>query len=109
MVIHGTKDGSGPIKAITLAEMQAMDAGYKWTSDDGETSPFRGQSITGPTLNEISTSFPDILMIIEIKQEEPFIVTDFYQRLRDFDPADKVLVGSSDTDTRENFLRPISR
>jgi glycerophosphoryl diester phosphodiesterase len=97
--VERTTNGSGPIRSYTLAELKQLDAGYKWTDDDGATYPYRGQGITVPTLEEIFTAFPDIPMNIEIKQAEPANVAEFCQMLRDFDREERVLVGSFDPDT----------
>ncbi|MXO91316.1 glycerophosphodiester phosphodiesterase family protein [Pontixanthobacter aquaemixtae] len=35
-------DGTGPVREATLAELQALDAGYGYTADDGKTFPLRG-------------------------------------------------------------------
>jgi glycerophosphoryl diester phosphodiesterase len=72
----------------------ALDAGYYWTNDDGQSYPFRGQGITIPTLEEVFTTFPQTPMVIEVKQQEPAIVRPFCQMLRDYDMADKVLMGT---------------
>lgn len=101
--VDRTTDGSGPIHGFTLAELQELDAGYTWTSDDGETFPFRGQGITVPTLEQIFRAFPDMFMNIEIKQVEPSIVADFCQMLRDYGRTDKVLVGSFDAEALKDF------
>ena len=97
--VERTTNGSGPIHSFTLAELKQLDAGYNWTDDDGATYPYRGQGVTVPTLEEIFSAFPDILMNIEIKQAEPALVADFCQMLREFGREDKVLVGSFDDDT----------
>lgn len=106
--VDRTTDGSGPIHGFTLAELQKLDAGYYWTSDDGQTYPYRGQGITVPTLEEIFTAFPEMLMNIEIKQVEPPIVTDFCQMLREYGRTDKVLVGSFDAATLKDFRKACS-
>ena len=50
VVIHDervdrTTDGSGPVSAKTLAELQELDAGYGFTKDDGQTHPWRGRGL----------------------------------------------------------------
>lgn len=92
--VDRTTDGSGAVSEMTLAEVQALDAGYYWTDDDGQSYPFRGQGITIPTLEEVFTTFPQTPMVIEVKQQEPAIVRPFCQMLRDYDMADKVLMGT---------------
>ena len=101
--VDRTTNGSGPIHSFTLQELKGLDAGYDWSSDDGQTFPYRGQGITVPTLEEVVTAFPDVPMNIEIKQEEPSMVASFCQSIRDHDLADQVLVASFHEETMDEF------
>jgi glycerophosphoryl diester phosphodiesterase len=101
--VDRTTDGTGAISQMTLADIQALDAGYDWTEDDGQTFPYRGQGIGVPTLEEIFTAFPDMLMNIEIKQTDPVMVEPFCQLIRDYGMEDKVLAASFDDDTVRAF------
>jgi glycerophosphoryl diester phosphodiesterase len=104
-MVDRTTDGSGPIHGHTLAELVALDAGYNWTADEGETFPFRGQGIKLATLEELFERFPGRRMNIEIKQAEPPIVVPFCDMLRDFGREQDVLVGSFDAQTVKEFRR----
>jgi glycerophosphoryl diester phosphodiesterase len=50
--------------------MKALDAGYKFTNDEGVTFPYRGQGITISTLGEVLQAIPDHRFMIEIKGGE---------------------------------------
>ena len=39
--VDRTTDGSGAIQEYALADLQALDAGYHWTDDEGVTYPYR--------------------------------------------------------------------
>ncbi len=65
-----TTDGSGPISALTLKQVKKLDAGYKFTSDEGETFPFRGKKVTVPTLREVAKRFRKVPFNIEVKENE---------------------------------------
>ena len=65
--VDRTTDGTGLIEELTLAEIQQLDAAYKWTNDEGQTFPFRGQGIQVPTLNGLFEKYPDMRYLIEIK------------------------------------------
>lgn len=72
VVIHDptldrTTDGSGRVELLTLAEMQRVDAGARFTPDRGTTWPYRGRSITIPTLDEVLRAFPATPLLVEIK------------------------------------------
>jgi glycerophosphoryl diester phosphodiesterase len=101
--VDRTTNGSGPIHSFTLEELKGLDAGYDWSSDDGQTFPYRSQGITVPTLEEVFTTFPDIPLNIEIKQEEPSMVAPFCQLLREHDLGDHVLVASFHEGTIDEF------
>ena len=101
--VDRTTNGSGPVHSFTLEELKGLDAGYDWSSDDGQTFPYRGQGITVPTLEEVVTAFPDVPMNIEIKQEEPSMVAPFCQLIRDHDLGDHVLVASFHEETIDEF------
>jgi len=101
--VDGTTNGTGPIHSFTLAELKELDAGYNWTSDDGQTYPYRGQGITVPTMEEVFAAFPGMPMNIEIKQAEPSMVPTFCQLIRDYGRTDQVLVASFHEETMAEF------
>jgi len=73
MVIHDhtvdrTTDGSGAVASLTLAQLQSLDAGYRWTEDSGKTQPHRGRGLTIPTLEAVLSRF-ERRLLIEIKED----------------------------------------
>ena len=92
--VERTTDGSGAVHDFTLAELKALDAGYRWTPDGGQAYPYRGQGITVPALEELFIAFPEMAMNIEIKQAEPSIAADLCRLIREYDMSDQVLVSS---------------
>ncbi len=62
------------IRDMTWAELQTADAGYLFTTDGGETFPFRGRAIRVPRLIDVLGSFLGVNYVIEIKQTEPSVV-----------------------------------
>jgi len=76
VVIHDatldrTTDGTGPVAERSLAELQRLDAGYRFTSDGGATYPWRGRGVRIPTLEAVYREFPDRPVNIELKAERP--------------------------------------
>lgn len=67
-LVDRTTDRTGRIDQLTYAEIQRLDAGYRFTPDQGVTFPWRGQGITVPTLGQIYAEFPDRPVNIEIKR-----------------------------------------
>jgi glycerophosphoryl diester phosphodiesterase len=72
VVIHDatlerTTDGAGAVAAHTLAEIQQLDAGYRFSPDGGRSFPFRGREVRVPTLLEVLRAFPGVRVNAEIK------------------------------------------
>jgi glycerophosphoryl diester phosphodiesterase len=64
-------EGSGRTRDHTLSELQALDIGYGYTADGGETFPFRGEGVgLLPSLTEVLERFPDRRFLIDIKSNE---------------------------------------
>jgi glycerophosphoryl diester phosphodiesterase len=95
-------DGSGMINDYFFNELRGLDAGYWFTTDDGETYPYRGYSFNGvdhlqiPTLEEV---FSDNVinkspMILEIKQQQPSIVDGVLDFIDEYEMEDRVIIGS---------------
>lgn len=101
--VDRTTDGTGEIEAMTLEELQKLDAGYDWTPDDGLTFPFRGQGIRIPTLEEVFTAFPEMRMTIEIKKTTASMAKPFCDMIREFNMQDKVLVASFHDERMKEF------
>jgi glycerophosphoryl diester phosphodiesterase len=109
VVIHDdtvdrTTDGTGRVKDLTLAQLQALDAGYRF-SPYGAHHPYRGKGVTIPTLREILEAFPGARLNIEIKQAEPPIEEALVSLIREMDAADRVLVASVHDGVLQRFRR----
>ena len=92
--VDRTTNGTGLVEEMTLAEIKELDAGYRWTDDDGETYPYRGQGITIPTLEEIFQTFPDYPVNIEIKKTEGSIAEPLCEIIYEYDMQNKILIAS---------------
>jgi glycerophosphoryl diester phosphodiesterase len=73
VVIHDetvdrTTDGSGPVAALTLAELKGLDAGYRFSPDGGRTFPFRGRGVVVPTIEEVLAALPQMRLTVEVKE-----------------------------------------
>jgi len=98
-------DGSGPVHALTLAELKRLDAGYRFSPNGGQTFPFRGKGITVPTLAEVTQAFPDIYLNLEIKQKEPSLIETLITFIEEQDAHDRVLVSSFHDRVLKEFRR----
>ena len=61
---------AGIIREMTYAELAAADAGRMFTLD-GATFPFRDKGLRIPRLRDVLAAFPQLRMIIEVKQVAP--------------------------------------
>jgi len=111
--VHETKDGvivvmhdatvddttncSGYIKDMTFAEILECDAGYHFDPNNDETYPYRGMGLVVPSLEEVLDRYPDTAVNIEIKQNEPSIVDNLVDLVREYEFEDK-MVGASFSD-----------
>lgn len=93
-IVDTTTNGRGLIRDLRLAEIKALDAGYTWTADGGQSFPFRGQGVAIPTLEEVIQAFPHVRLNIDIKPEDPQVVHLFVGMLRDHSLLGQVTVGS---------------
>lgn len=101
--IDRTTNGQGNVKDLTLENLKRLDAGYKFTTDGGQTFPFRGKGITIPTLEEILAAFPSMTFNIEPKQQTPSITKPLCAILREKNATGNVIVGSFRQEVLDEF------
>ena len=109
VVIHDatlgrTTDGEGPVAAQALAELRTLDAGSKFTSDSGRTYPYRGQGAQIPTLGEVLWAFPQVPLLIEIK--EPEVQEAVRRVLQQDDAVERCVVASEHQEALVAFDEP---
>jgi glycerophosphoryl diester phosphodiesterase len=63
-----TTERTGPLAAITLAELRLVDAGWRFTPDAGRTHPYRGGEARVPTLGEVLWACPRLNLLVEVKE-----------------------------------------
>ena len=98
-------NGTGRIRDFTLADLQKLDAGYRFTPDGGATYPFRGRGIHIPTLEEVFKSFPQARVNIEIKEGDQPIAQPLADLIRSMGMTKRVLVVSVYSDALEAFRK----
>lgn len=72
VVIHDarvdrTTNGTGNVADMTLEQLQALDAGYRFTMDGGMTFPQRGKGLRIPTIEEVFAALPGMRITVESK------------------------------------------
>ncbi len=81
------------IAEMTYAELAAADAGRMFTLD-GATFPFRDKGIKVPRLAEVLAAFPNLRMIVEVKQIAPSVIAAMFDVLDSAGMRRNVLVAS---------------
>ncbi len=111
IVIHDsrvdrTTNGRGAIAEMTLDEIKDLDAAYWWPYHSrkdlekrdvpvNQDFPWRGQGLEQLTFAELLAAHPQVPMIVEIKSGGSSAALAVYERLKDFDRLDNVLVVSA--------------
>lgn len=85
---------AGTIEARTLAEVQALDAGFAFTPDEGRTFPWRGRGVRVPTLAEALARHPALRFNVDAKGEEPALAEALVAVVRAAGAVERVCLGS---------------
>lgn len=102
--LQRTTDATGKVLDRTLAELREVDAGHRFEIEGD--FPHRGTGVHIPTLEEVITTFPDVVVTVDLKAPdlEPLLV-EFCER---HDAWDRLIVGSF-IDTRTWRVRKLTQ
>jgi glycerophosphoryl diester phosphodiesterase len=103
--VDRTTDGSGLVRETTLAELQSLDAGYRFTPDGGATFPYRGKGVRVPELREVLRWFPDLAVNLDIKEAQPGVEEAVLRVIEGVGAEDRTLVVSEHTPVIGRFRR----
>ncbi|MBI1810144.1 MAG: glycerophosphodiester phosphodiesterase [Gemmatimonadetes bacterium] len=92
--VDRTSDGRGEVRAKSLAELSALDFGYRFTRDGGATYPWRGRGIRIVTLEDVLETFPFERFVLEVKSPEASAET--LRLLARHNARQRCIVGSFD-------------
>ena len=96
--VIATTNGWLPVRCYRLADLQKLDAAYKWNPNGLPKPPHRGEGIIVPTFRQVLEQFRDMRMNIEIKGWHPLdakrIAKKFCDLLVEFGMTRRVLVAS---------------
>ena len=97
VVIHDhtldrTTDRSGPVAGLTAAELERVDAGYRFEIDGEHV--YRGQGIGIPRLEDVLGAHRHARVIIEMKGGQPELARAVGHAIRKADAAWRTCVGS---------------
>ncbi len=82
------------IKDLTFKELRAIDVGAAFSSDGGNTFPFRGKGFVVATLDEFLKRFKDRRANIEVKDGTPATARLVLDMLKKYRAEDRVLLAS---------------
>jgi glycerophosphoryl diester phosphodiesterase len=94
--LERTTNGQGEVRQWKLKELKTLDAGYRFTLDDGVTYPYKDQMIEIPTLEEFFSAFPGVRATIEIKQVGAGFAKKLFATIRKFDREGWVLLSTAE-------------
>jgi glycerophosphoryl diester phosphodiesterase len=95
-VLDRTTDAAGPIRERSFAELEAIDAGFRFTPDGGRTFPFRGTRLRIPRLTEVLAAYPRARVNLEVKQADPPIGEEVVRIIRRAHAESRVLLAAED-------------
>lgn len=70
-VVDRVTEARGAVADFTLADLQQLDAGHRFSPDGGRTFPFRDRGIRIPSFEEALRAFPGARFNVEIKSDRP--------------------------------------
>jgi glycerophosphoryl diester phosphodiesterase len=100
--VDRTTDGQGRVAELTLAELQALDAGYRFENDAGRF-PFRSTGLNVPTFTKVLRQFSDIRFNVEMKDFTPRQARTLCTVLEEHGAGDRVLVSAFPRDSMAAF------
>ncbi len=106
-LVDRTTEGRGPIVEKNLAELQALDAGFRFAPGESGETPRRGQGVRIPSLEQVFAAFPEARFNIEIKAPDPRLV----ERTLDLAKgrADRTLLAAANPAIMENLRATVRR
>lgn len=95
--VDRTTDGSGPVRGMTLAELQSLDAGYRFVDVQGRHS-WRGRGAVVPEFGELLEALPDTRLNVECKCDR--VAGPLVELIRAHGATHRVLVAAADEPNR---------
>jgi glycerophosphoryl diester phosphodiesterase len=90
--VDRTTDGLGEVQSFTLAEVQKLDAGYRWSIDG--TYPYRGKGHIIPTLDDVLTEYPSARFNIDLKENSDALIRAVSSLIDKHSAHDRVMIAS---------------
>jgi glycerophosphoryl diester phosphodiesterase len=101
--LERTTNGTGRIADLRLADVKVLDAGARWSPDNGKNHPLRGRSLRVPTLEEVFKTFPHTRMNLEIKDARRPAVESLCDLVQRHGMAEHIMVACFDAGVLKQF------
>lgn len=108
VVIHDatvdrTTGGRGAVADMSLSQIKSLDAGFRWSKDNGNSQPLRAGAIRVPTLLEVFQTFPRFRMNIEIKDPRPAVAASLCRLIQKEHMTPYAMVACFDSKVLDRF------
>ena len=103
--VNRTTDGEGRIGTLTFAEVERLDAGFRFTPDDGRTFPFRGTGVRIPRLVEVLERFADARINLEVKSDLPAVAEEVVRIVRRTGATERMLLAAGEDGVLEHIRK----
>jgi glycerophosphoryl diester phosphodiesterase len=100
-------EARGVIAELSLAELQALDAGHRFSPDGGRSHPYRGRGIRIPTLREVFGALPGVRLNLEVKQNDARLIRGVVRAVAECKRAELTLLAAAEDDTLTAIRREI--
>lgn len=87
--LQRTTNGHGLFSNLTAAEIAGLDAGFNHQRRG--SFQFRGSGVTVPTFEELATSFPEVRLVVDLKEDA--VVEAFARLVSRLGIEDRLIVG----------------
>ncbi|MBX3185099.1 MAG: glycerophosphodiester phosphodiesterase [Polyangiaceae bacterium] len=104
--VERVTNGRGYVHEHTLAELQALDAGYRFYQDGGY--PYRGRGVRIPTLEEVLDALPEARLNLELKGRSLAVGARLWQLIEHRQIHERLLVAAANDLSVQRF-RELSR
>lgn len=98
-------DGTGRVEEQTSRQLQALDAGYKWSPDGGHTFPYRGRGLRIAAFTELLEAFPGRHLLVELKTRDADAARQLCATLRADGRESRTVVASFAHETLRAFRK----
>ncbi|HVK62643.1 MAG TPA: glycerophosphodiester phosphodiesterase family protein [Bdellovibrionales bacterium] len=96
-------EGNGWVQYTTAADLEKLDAGYRFTMDHGQSFPFRGKGLRVLRLQEVLKAFPTHSFVINFRDYKQGMDVAIEKLIEEVGAGDRVLI----TSTEDGILRDL--